>query len=233
LADFKMMDGYSIVRIYGVDCNQVSSAIAAAKSTGKKLIVGIYDITQIGSAVSTISSAAGDDWSTISLITVGNEELNKGASSVSGVVQAVNNVRSSLRAAGYQGPVSTVDTFDQVIANKALCDASDITTVNCHAYFTSSVTADQAGQYVLDQVANVRKVCGDGKKVLVTESGWPKSGDSNGAAVASVANQQAAISSLKDKFGNANIILFSAFDDGWKQDYAGTFNAEKHWGILG
>lgn len=230
LADFQKFTGYGAVRLYGVDCDQVASGVAAAKATGKKLILGIYYLTDVATDVQTIATAVGGDWSLVSLVTIGNEDVNRGTS-VDTVLGALSVGRSALRAAGYTGPISTVDTFDKIIANPSLCKASDIATANCHAFFTSSISASGAGAYVKEQEEAVKKACG-GKQTLITESGWPKAGDTNGDAVPSLENQATAIGTLKSSFSDSNIVLFSAFDDAWKQDGAGTFNAEKFWGIL-
>lgn len=81
----------------------------------------------------------------------------------------------------------------------------------------------------------VSAAAGGGKKTIITESGWPKSGQPNGKAVPSHKNQQLALQSLRSAFADddeAGLFLFSAFDDMWKKDNVGTFGAEKFWGIL-
>ncbi|RMY24767.1 hypothetical protein D0865_16374, partial [Hortaea werneckii] len=62
----------------------------------------------------------------------------------------------------------------------------------------------------------------------ITESGWPTQGESNGAAVPGTANQRAAIDSLKSAF-SGNLILFTAYNDMWKSNNAGTYGAEQFW----
>lgn len=54
----------------------------------------------------------------------------------------------------------------------------------------------------------------------------------NGVAIPSPENQQAAIASIKESFPN-NAILYSSFNNMWKKDSASTFGAERYWGILG
>lgn len=89
---------------------------------------------------------------------------------------------------------------------------------------------------------------GKRKKTLIAESGWPHAGYPNGKAVPSMENQRVAIESLKKLFSNGphseehddqntdadgedGLVLFTAFDDLWKEDGQGTFGAEKFWGI--
>lgn len=147
------------------------------------------------------------------------------------VTAAIDQVRSTLKAAGYNGPVVTVDTMVAMKANPDLCHASDYCAINCHAFFDGNVAADGAGPFVLDWAQQVSKAAG-GKTVVITETGWPTQGDTNGKAVPSKENQDAAIASIKEAFAQ-NAILYSAFNDLWKKDSANTHNAEKFWGIMG
>ncbi|KAM3418106.1 hypothetical protein BST61_g6311 [Cercospora zeina] len=229
-ADFEKLDGYSLVRIYGCDCNQVVTVRNAATAKGMKIFLGIFDLTLVSTNVQQIVAAANGDWSWVDTVSVGNELVNNGAASVGDVVNAVNTARSLLRAAGYQGPVVTVDTFVAIIANPQLCQASDYAAANCHAFFDGGKTADQAADFVADQAQRVQQACG-GKRTVITESGWPWQGASNGVAVPSKQNQATVISGLKSKF-QKDIFLFTAFDDLWKDNFSGSHGAECYWGFI-
>ncbi|KAF2207179.1 glycoside hydrolase family 17 protein [Cercospora zeae-maydis SCOH1-5] len=229
-ADFEKLDGYSLVRIYGCDCNQVTTVHKAATAKGMKVFIGIFDITQVAQDVQIIVAAANGDWSWVDTVSIGNELVNNGAASVGDVVNAVNSARGLLRAAGYQGPVVTVDTFVAIIANPQLCQASDYAAANCHAFFDGGKTADQAADFVSQQAQRVQQACG-GKRTVITESGWPWQGASNGVAVPSKQNQATVISGLKSKF-QKDIILFTAFDDLWKENFSGSHGAECYWGFV-
>ncbi|KAL9528239.1 Cell surface mannoprotein [Sphaerulina musiva] len=228
-ADFAKINGYGMVRIYGTDCDQVNTVKTAATAKGMKLFVGIFDINSVQAEADKIIAAVKGDWSSIDTVSVGNELVNAGGS-VSAVVAAVNSARSILNAAGYSGPVVTVDTFVAMIANPELCQCSDYAAANAHAFFDGGRTAEQAGEFVLEQSKRVASACG-GKKVVITESGWPWQGATNGAAVPSKENQKVAIDSLKSKFPE-NIFLFTAFDDLWKENNAATHGAECFWGFV-
>lgn len=229
--DFESIAEYSIVRIYGTDCNQVSTVLTAAAAKDIMLFAGVYDITEVTSEIQTIISAANGDWSNIDTISIGNEGVNDGTYTVDAVVAAIGTARTLLSAAGYTGNVVTVDTFVAIIANPALCLASDYAAANCHAFFDSTTTAENAGAYVLSMAEAVSLACGK-MNTVITESGWPWQGDANGDAVPSVANQATALASLKSTF-SSNIILFTAYNDYWKTNNAGTFDAEQYWGFLG
>lgn len=230
-ADFQKFIDYTVVRIYGVDCNQVTTVLNAAKRYNMKIFAGIFDLTDLPGSLRTIIQAAKGDWSYFNTISIGNELINKGQNTPAQVIGAINSARQTLRAAGYTGPVVTVDTFNAMIQHPEICRASDYCAANCHAFFDAYMTPEQAGAYVKKQARLVSAAAG-GKKVVITESGWPHAGQANGKAVPSRENQQKAISSLKNSFPGGGIIMFSAFDDKWKKDNSWTFGTEKYWGFL-
>ncbi|KAK3117196.1 Cell surface mannoprotein mp65 [Teratosphaeriaceae sp. CCFEE 6253] len=230
-SDFGVISGYGMIRTYGTDCDQAATVLSAAKAKGMRLFAGVYDVNDASTEVQKIIDAANGDWSSFDTIAIGNEGVNNGAYSVDQVVSAIGTARSMLQAAGYNGKVVTVDTFVAVIANPALCDASDYAAVNCHPFFDGGVSADEAGKFVLDQAQRVSDACG-GKDTMITETGWPSGGEINGKAVPSPENQATAVGSIRTAF-SSNIVLFSAFNDLWKQNNAGTFGAEHYWGLYG
>lgn len=231
MSDFEKIEGYSMVRIYATDCQQVTNVIAASKPKGMKIFAGVYDISDVASEISLLVQGFSSNWVNVDTVSIGNELVNSGKASAAQVVAAVNIARPILRAAGFTGPVVTVDTFNAVIANPELCEASDYAAVNAHPFFDATATAQSAGEWAKNTMANVQAACG-GKKTVITECGWPSAGSANGAAVPSPENQEAAISSIKSAF-SSNMIVFSAFNDMWKQNSAATFGTEQFWGIFG
>lgn len=230
-SEIARLAGFDIIRIYGVDCDQVTNVLAALRP-GQKIMLGIFDMTAIESGLATINAAiASYGWGVVHSVTVGNELVNNGAASVNQIAGYVSRARSALSGYGYTGPVVSVDTFIAVINNPGLCALSDYIAVNAHAFFDSSTSAAQAGSWVQNQISRVSAACasvGVQKQVLITETGWPWQGETNGAAVPSKPNQQAAVEAIKSAAGSS-CVLFNAFDDLWKED--GPFNAEKYWGI--
>ena len=230
-ADFAKISDASLIRIYGTDCNQFSTVYTAVKANNMQLFAGVYDITQTAANIQTIIDTANGDWDNLHTVSIGNEGVNMGKYTVDAVVAAIGLARTMLNAAGYKGNVVTVDTFVAIISNPELCQASDYAAANCHAFFDGGVTAQQAGKFVLGQAQRVSQACG-GKDTMITESGWPWQGETNGKAVPSPQNQKDAIASLKAHF-SSNLVLFTAFNDYWKQNNAGTYGAEQYWGLLG
>ncbi|RWA04451.1 hypothetical protein EKO27_g10660 [Xylaria grammica] len=235
--DFSLFSkNFGVVRLYGVDCDQVSTVSQAAKKYGNKLFLGIFDIDSVDSAVKTMAAGLGNDWSMVDTVSVGNELVNNGRATVGQSLAALDTARSSLRAEGYQGPVVVVDTFVAVLNNPELCDQSDYCAVNVHPFFDPNTGAPNAGAFIENTMKNIRSKLSDPtKRVVVTETGWPWQGQPNGAAVPSLDHQSTAISSIKGAFSSnaADVFLFTAFNDLWKKAEASTFMAEQFWGMGG
>lgn len=159
--------GFGMVRIYGVDCNQVSNVLAAAKSFGMKVFLGIFDMGQCEAQLAQLIQFVGNDWSPVYAISIGNEQVNSGAMSAVAMVEKVNTSRNILRIAGYGGPVVIVDTWVAIIANPILCQNSDFVAANCHAFFDGNVLPSAAGRFVSESIAKLGAACG-GKSVLIT-----------------------------------------------------------------
>ncbi|KMU76259.1 hypothetical protein CISG_00994 [Coccidioides immitis RMSCC 3703] len=223
-ADFAKLKKYQTIRIYGVDCNQVRMVLNTAKKNNSKVFAGIFNLKNFDGDLESLISQAKDSWSNVAAINIGNELVNRGLNSPDQVADAVKKARDILRGAGYQGPVVTVDTSGMLIKHPKLCHASDFCAANAHAFFSSQTKAQDAGKFARNEADAVSKAAG-GKFTVITESGWPSSGQPNGVAVPSPQNQNAAVESLKNSFKDRDgqLFLFSAFDDKWKQDFDGSF----------
>ncbi|KAG5985306.1 hypothetical protein E4U55_006786 [Claviceps digitariae] len=235
--DFKRMAGrYSVIRVYGTDCNQVSMLHSAAKAHKMKLFLGIWKPSSVQDEADKIIAGLNGDWDIVHTVSVGNELVNNGQASPQEIIRAVSQARSILRAAGYNGPVVAVDTFTAVLAHPELCNESDYCAVNAHAFFDSTTSPSECGQWLQNTISNIRSVISDhDKKIVITETGWPTRGASNGRAVPGLENQKVALHSIKQQFSSnpENIFLFSAFNDLWKKEDMATFNTDRYWGIEG
>lgn len=225
------------MRIYGTDCDQTKTVATAARQHKMRVFAGIYDLTGFPDSLKPFAEAATladgkQDWSVFHTIAIGNELVNGGTNSPAEVISAVYKARSVLREQGYPGPVVAVDTFSVLLEHPELCKASDYCAANCHAFFDSKQQPHNAGPYVLEQAHSISAAAG-GKRTVITESGWPHAGAANGAAIPSPENQRVAVGSLRRSFAHRgdDVVLFTAFDDLWKQDNRYTFNAERYWGI--
>jgi exo-beta-1,3-glucanase (GH17 family) len=149
-------------------------------------------------------------------LTIGNEV----ADTPMNIMKKVWDVRGYLNnVIGYKGPISTVPIWVTTMKNPILCDA-DRVTVNAYAFFDGKVQAAGAGSFITNVVIpNIKRVCAPYaavKNIIVTESGWPSRGGNVGAAVPSLANEQAALRNLNCAAKSTKIFAFEADDSPWK-----------------
>jgi exo-beta-1,3-glucanase (GH17 family) len=228
--DLAQIPDYQVLRLYGVDGNQVANLLAAAPAN-VQIFTGLFNLGTLAADLQSLVQQVGNSWSRINSVSVGNELVNNGEATVQQITDAIQTTRSTLRAQGYTGPVVTVDTMVAMKNNMDLCHASDYCAINCHAFFDGGVEASGAGDFVKGWVDQIAALSG-GKEVVVTESGWPSSGQTNGKAIPSPEAQAAALNSLKSTFAT-NLVLYTAFNNLWQKDTALTFGTEKFWGING
>ncbi|KIW00395.1 uncharacterized protein PV09_08104 [Verruconis gallopava] len=242
--EWSQMKDYDVVRIYGADCGQPGMALQLAKKYNKRVFVGIYFLDDtMPSQLQTIVDgvlAVGGDWTMVDAISIGNEDVHRGEKTPQQIFAFVASARTLLHRAGYRGPVVHVDSQDAYLANPELCGAraGDYLAANVHPFFNSQTSADQAGKFVKGQVDLLRH-CGasqrrhrrDEIRVRVTETGWPKSGQANGAAVPGKRNQNVAVESIKRNV-EGDVIMFSAYNNYWMTDDTSTFDTEHYWGLL-
>ncbi|KAH7029326.1 glycoside hydrolase superfamily [Microdochium trichocladiopsis] len=226
---------YGTIRLYGVDCDQVEFVSKAlGKNYNNKLLLGIFNLKDIAGQVQTMAQGLKGNWSRVDTVSVGNELVNNGGASVGQVVAALKEAKEALKSAGYTGNVVIVDTFNAVIANPQICDVSSYCAVNMHPFFDPNTSADQAGAFMTTQLARIKSVLKDkSQRIVVTETGWPWKGSSNGRAVPGVSQQEAALTAIKGAFASSptNVFLFTAFNDLWKKSEKSTFYAEQFWGM--
>ncbi|KIE01541.1 cell wall glucanase, partial [Metarhizium majus ARSEF 297] len=234
--DIQRLAGYySFVRVYGTDCDQVPLLYSAAKKHDMKLFLGIWNPSSVEDEANKIISGVDGDWDMVHTVSVGNERVNNGEASPQDLIWSMSKARSILREAGYDGPVVIVDTFTAVLAHPELCDESDYCAINAHAFFDGTIAASQSGKWLKDTVSKVQSRIAADKKVVVTETGWPMQGGTNGLAVPGLDNQKVALDAIREEFVDRpeDVILFSAFNDLWKQKNSATFEADPFWGIGG
>ncbi|SCU80335.1 LAME_0B02652g1_1 [Lachancea meyersii CBS 8951] len=227
--DLAQIQSFGIIRTYATDCDVLTN-LKASLGPSQKIMVGIWDLNKISESVSAISAAFGDDFSTVYAVSVGNELVNAGEATVADIQNAVTSARSQLGAIGYTGPVVNVDTLVAVVANPELCAVSDFLAVNSHPYWDGNVDPSNCGSWLQQQIANLQSKCGSEKPILVTETGWPSQGDSNGNCWPSQTNMETCVKSITGALGS-QVLLFTTYNDYWKNP--GPQNVEQHWGLFG
>ena len=126
-------------------------------------------------------------------------------------------------------PVSFVDAYFLFEQHPAVAEAVDVLLVNCYPFW-ESCPREYALLYMKEMYRRAQRVAG-GKRVIISETGWPTSGTPFGAAVPSYDN---ALQYFIDTYrwaeeDGVEIFYFSAFDEAWKVGAEGDVGAS--WGL--
>ncbi|KAF8652878.1 hypothetical protein AX16_004099 [Volvariella volvacea WC 439] len=226
--------GFGAIRITGFNCDALERASVAAAMAGLKVLAGIYISGSVASSVGQVMAdvrrfeAAYKRFGASGYValTVGNEVND----SPGNIMSIVRQVRSHLRSNGVAIPVSTVHTWINISNNPVLCDA-DFVAANAHSWYDGGYRSEQTGHFVFGVVVpNLKRVC-PGKKIIITESGWPSRGPPNANAFASIADEHAALANLNCACRNdpsVDVYAFEYDDQRWKDG-----DVEKSFGIMG
>lgn len=237
---FLKSQGYGMVRVYDIGC-PLGDFTAAAAQNGLKLMVGINQIANLNGDLNKLIGMINGDWSTVDTVYIGNELVNSGAASAGDVASAVSTARGILSGAGYHGNVITVDTFNVMQRDGTVCSTSDYCGTNIHAFFDPNTAAASAGNFVLNAYNNVIRA-NNGKRVVVTESGWPWQGSCNGNACPSPQNQKTAMNSIMTSFSGmpGSMFMFQAYNAGYKtpgaqgvEQFFGIYDSDHYAGGIG
>ncbi|TGZ80188.1 glycoside hydrolase [Ascodesmis nigricans] len=237
--DIETLSAFDLLRLYSTDCKQVSRALQFGTH---KLFIGLENTNNPENEYNDLLNAVkenGGSWDRIDTVSLGNEVTNFGKfnGDNQAYAAAINAMRERLRSDGFQGSVVGADTFIAIMSDPtgAVCKASDYIAANAHPFFDGGYAASEAGNFLRDMArAMTEKLTAagcTGKEIRFAETGWPKKGDANGRAEPSLENQAVAVKSILEAYPNT--ILFTAFDDKWKEDTPETKGTEQHWGIAG
>lgn len=228
--NFLKSKGFGIVRVYDIGC-PVGDFVAAAAQNGLKIMIGINSINNYDGDLDKLIGMVNGNWGPVDTVYICNECVNSGAASAGNVAGKVSAAKRTLQGKGFNGNVVTVDTFNVMMNDATICSTSDYCATNIHAFFDPNTSADRAGGFVHNMYEKVVQQ-NSGKRVVITESGWPWKGQCNGQACPSVDNQVTAVNGIMGQFsGQANnLFLFQGYDAGYKS--GGQFGVEPYFGIF-
>lgn len=158
---------YGYVRLYNVDCDQVTIVLPLAQACGMQVMLGIWDVQTMDTSVQALCDAVAGRWSAVHSVTVGNEFILSGKCTADQMVAYTIDARTKLRAKGCPSPVAGVNVFYEVLQNPNLCNGQDFMAVNAHAFFDGGVAAEGTGAFLTNMRKQVSDKCG-GKFTLIT-----------------------------------------------------------------
>ncbi|WP_127845932.1 glycoside hydrolase family 17 protein [Psychroflexus aestuariivivens] len=162
----------------------------------------------------------------VDIAAVGNEVLYRNDIPLEELKEHLLEVKSSIPS---NIPVSYVDAYYEFTVHPDLTEMCDVILTNCYPFWESchhdySLTHMQQ---MYGQVLSAAK----GKKVIITETGWPSKGENLGAAKPSYENALKYFINTQLWCEKAGIesFYFSSFDESWKVGDEGIVGA--YWGI--
>ncbi|MBK9254110.1 MAG: glycosyl hydrolase [Saprospiraceae bacterium] len=161
----------------------------------------------------------------VDIAAVGNEVLYRNDLTEPQLIQYIETVKNAIPDI----PVGYVDAYYEFVKRPEIADICDVILCNCYPYWEG--TEFRHSLQHMQQMYQQAVVAAKGKKVIITETGWPSSGEKLGGAQPSNQNAMKYFinSQLWANDENVEILYFSSFDESWKVGTEGTVGA--YWGI--
>jgi exo-beta-1,3-glucanase (GH17 family) len=161
----------------------------------------------------------------VDIAAVGNEVLYRKELTQDQLIEYINRVKEALPGI----PVGYVDAYYEFNACPRITEACDVILANCYPYW-EGCPLDYSLNH-MREMFGLATEAGKGKRVIITETGWPSEGGSLGGAMSSAENAMkyfinAQAWSAKD---DIEMFYFSSFDESWKVGAEGDVGA--YWGL--
>ena len=159
------------------------------------------------------------------IIAVGNEVLLRGDLTEDEIIKHIQKVKMEVPNI----PVGYVDAYFEFVNHPRLCNLCDVVLANCYPFW-EGYPLEHSLSY-LKNMYYLAVSAAKGKKVIISETGWPNLGSPDRNAVPSYEN---ALSYFINTFTWANqenidVFYFASFDETWKIEKEGDVGA--YWGL--
>ncbi|MBF9017427.1 glycosyl hydrolase [Oceanispirochaeta sp. M2] len=213
------------IRIFS--CSDGNEAIAEiAHENGLKTMVGAWigkDFAKNEMEIENLISIAQKGF--VDIAAVGNEVMLREEQSEEAMLDYINRVKKEIP----EIPVGYVDAYYEFCDRPSITDACDVILANCYPFW-EGCSLEHSLPYMKDMYHRA-KTAAKGKKVIISETGWPNIGTKFHGAVPSRENaMKYFINSFKwAEEEDIEIFYFSAFDEAWKIEDEGDVGA--YWGL--
>ncbi len=189
----------------------VGAWISADRARNEREIAALIDLAREG---------------LVGVAVVGNEVLLRGELTEQELLAYVARVKAALPG---DVPVGCVDAYFHFLERPALTAACDVLLPNCYPFWEGA-GIDVAAQY-LRRMHGLVKAAGGDKPVVVTETGWPASGQAVAGAVPSADNAMRYFVDVQQwgRGEGIKLFYFSSFDEPWKLGSEGEVGTQ--WGL--
>jgi exo-beta-1,3-glucanase (GH17 family) len=159
------------------------------------------------------------------ILAVGNEVLLRGDLPEDELIDHMNRVKQAVPGV----EVGYVDAYFKFVDHPRVTEACDVVLANCYPFW-EGCSAEHSLLYMKEMYRRAVHAA-NGKKVIISETGWPNLGSAEGGSVPSLEN---AIKYFINAYQWAEedgieIFYFSSFDETWKVDSEGDVGA--YWGL--
>ena len=198
-----------------------------AREFGMKTLVGAWlgdDAEKNEKEIEALIQMAKDGF--VDIAAVGNEVMYRKDLTEDELLTFIQRVRKEIPA---HIPVGYVDAYYEFTIKPRITEACDVILTNCYPYWEGTNQ-----EYALSHMKSMyhqAKAAANGKKVIITETGWPSQGESFKDSHPSEENAMKYFinSQLWSKEENIEMFYFASFDESWKVGPEGEVGA--HWGI--
>lgn len=197
-----------------------------AHELGMKTMVGAWlgDDEEINKKeIENLIKVAKDGY--VDLAAVGNEVLYRGDLEEDELLSFIHQVKNAIP----EVPVGYVDAYYEFEQKPRVTEACDVIFANCYPYW-EGCSMEYSLIYMKEMYARAVKAA-NGKKVIVSETGWTNKGQTFHGAVPSYENAMKYFINAQKWSAEEDIDLFyfSSFDESWKTGAEGDVGA--FWGL--
>jgi glycoside/pentoside/hexuronide:cation symporter, GPH family len=161
----------------------------------------------------------------VDIAAIGNEVLHRGEISEEELIEYIIMVKEALPTI----EVGYVDAYYQFLDRPNLVAHCDVLLANFYPFWEGA-NIDYAPSY-LDTMMKVTQRIANGKKIIISETGWPSTGQHVDEAIPSGVNAMKYFVATQQwaKNNSEELFYFSSFDESWKVVQEGTVGTA--WGI--
>lgn len=205
-----------------IEGNEIIPRIA--KEMGMKTLVGAWlgkDEEKNEQEIEGLIKLANEGL--VDVAAVGNEVLYRKDLSEDDLIARIESVKKAIPHV----PVGYVDAYYEFVKRPRIAEVSDVILANCYPFWEGTEF-----RYSLPHMQSMfRLAASKGKRVIITETGWPSKGETLGGAIPSMENamQYFINTQLWAMDEGVEVFYFSSFDEDWKVGAEGEVGA--YWGI--
>lgn len=161
----------------------------------------------------------------VDIAAVGNEVMYRGDLTEDQLLEYINRVKVALPNI----PVGYVDAYYEFSHRPRITEVCDVILTNCYPYW-EGCPIEHSFNHMRSMFGSASDA-GRGKRVIITETGWPSEGGSLKGAFASNENAMKYFIETQNwsKQNDIEIFYFSSFDESWKVGPEGAVGA--YWGL--